>query len=494
MNKSQTSYQQIFKSTSLFGAVQIFNIIIVITRSKFIAVLLGPIGMGIAGLLNSTTGLIGALTNFGLGTSAVKNVAAANAKGDNEYVAKVVTIFRRLVWVTGLLGTVIVLVLSPWLSRLSFGNGDYTIAFIWISVTLLFNQLSSGQIVLLQGMRKLKYLAKANVLGAFAGLLISIPIYYFWHLNGIVPAIILASIASLSISWFFASKIPVQKAKVSFRETLAEGKDMLQMGFMISLSGLITLAASYVVRVFISSQGGVTDVGLYTAGFAIVSTYVGLIFSAMATDYYPRLSGVAHDNIQTKDLINQQAEIAILIIGPILSIFLIFINWIVIILYSTKFIAVNGMIHYAAIGIYFKATSWAISFVFLAKGASKLFLFSEILANLYMLLLNLLCYYFWDLNGLGISFLIGYMLYLVQVFLIAKIKYKFSFISEFYKIFFLQMALGILCFVFIKFLMQPWAYLVGLLLIGLSVWHSIRELDKQIGLKNVWHSFKSRLG
>jgi O-antigen/teichoic acid export membrane protein len=494
LNKSQTSYQQIFKSTSLFGAVQIFNIIIAITRSKFIAVLLGPIGMGIAGLLNSTTGLIGALTNFGLGTSAVKNVAAANAKGDNEYVAKIVTIFRRLVWVTGLLGTVVVLVLSPWLSRLSFGNGDYTIAFIWISVTLLFNQLSSGQIVLLQGMRKLKHLAKANVLGAITGLLISIPIYYFWHLNGIVPAIILASIASLSISWFFARKTPVRKAKVSFRETLADGKDMLQMGFMISLSGLIELAASYVVRVFISSQGGITDVGLYTAGFAIVSTYVGLIFSAMATDYYPRLSGVAHDNIQAKDLINQQAEIAILIIGPILSVFLIFINWIVIILYSTKFIAVNGMIHYAAIGIYFKATSWAISFVFLAKGASKLFLFSEILANFYMLLLNLLCYNFWDLDGLGISFLIGYMLYLVQVFLIAKIKYKFSFIPEFYKIFFLQMALGMLCFVCIKFLLQPWAYLAGVLLIGLSIWYSIRELDKRIGLINVWHSFKSRLG
>jgi O-antigen/teichoic acid export membrane protein len=46
-------------------------------------------------------------------------------------------------------------ILSPWLSHLTFGNKEYTAAFMWLSVTLLFNQLTSGQDVLLQGMRKL---------------------------------------------------------------------------------------------------------------------------------------------------------------------------------------------------------------------------------------------------------------------------------------------------------------------------------------------------
>jgi len=92
---------------------------------------------------------------------------------------------------------------------------------------------------------------------------------------------------------------------------------MLKMGFMLSLSGLISTAASYIVRVFISNTGGVADVGLYSAGFAIISTYVGLVFTAMGTDYYPRLSVVAHDNVEARLLINQQAEVAILILAPI---------------------------------------------------------------------------------------------------------------------------------------------------------------------------------
>ena len=35
---------------------------------------------------------------------------------------------------------------------------------IWISIALLFKQLSSSQLAILQGLRKLQYLAKANLL------------------------------------------------------------------------------------------------------------------------------------------------------------------------------------------------------------------------------------------------------------------------------------------------------------------------------------------
>ncbi len=231
MEEQQGEYRQIMKATSIFGGVRVFNIIIAIIRSKFVAVLLGPTGMGIASLLNSTTALILEMTHFGLGTSAVKDVAAANASGDHGRIAKVVTAFRRLVWITGLLGTGSVLVLSPWLSRFAFGNNKYTLAFVWLSMTLLFSQLSSGQSVILQGMRKLEYLAKANIIGAVAGLSISVPIYYLWRIDGIVPAIILSSITGLCISWFYARKIPTKKTEINIRETFAEGKEHAADGF-----------------------------------------------------------------------------------------------------------------------------------------------------------------------------------------------------------------------------------------------------------------------
>ena len=373
MSEEQKSYRQIMKATSLFGGVQVFTIIIAIIRAKFIAILLGPAGMGIAGLLNSTTGLITSLTNFGLGTSAVKNVAAANGSGNEGRIAVITTIVKRWVWVTGLLGMIITIVTAPLLSRLTFGNSDYTFSFIAISVSLLLTQLSSGQMIILQGMRKLQYLAKASLTGSVLGLLLTLPLYFWLGIKGIVPAILVTSLITFGGALYFSRKIKLPIKKVSKARTLAEGKDMLTMGFMISISGMIALGVSYIVQVFISRTGGVAQVGLYNSGFSIINTYVAMVFTAMATDYYPRLAASAQDYQLSRQTINQQAEIALLILAPIIMIFLVFIRWVIIILYTDKFLAIDGMIHWAILGIFFKAASWSIAFIFLAKGASKLF-------------------------------------------------------------------------------------------------------------------------
>jgi O-antigen/teichoic acid export membrane protein len=490
MTDQQSSYRQIMKATTLFGGVQIFNIIIQIIRSKFVAVLLGPAGMGIMGLLTSTTGTISNLTNFGLRTSAVKDIATAYSTGEKKRIGTVVYAFRRMVWITGLLGLIATLLLSPWLSQLTFGNKDYTLAFIWISATLLFNQLSSGQLVVLQGMRQLNYLAKANLSGSAIGLLVTLPLYYFWGIDGIVPGIIGTSLVSLLLSWYFSGKMKVERIVLSHSQTITEGKYMLRMGFMISLSGLLSGGASYIISIFISRTGGVEQVGLYNAGFAIINTYVGLIFSAMSTDYYPRLSAVSHDNKLSNQTINQQAEIALLILAPIVIIFLIFINWVVILLYSNKFIAVNDMIYWAALGMFFKAASWSIGFVFLAKGASKLFFWNELIGNVCSLSLNLIGYYYWGLTGLGISFAVAYLLYLVQVYFISHTKYAFTFNRFFVKIFVLQFGLAIGGFLLIKYLNQPYTYILGSLLILVSGYYSLMELEKRLGLLSLLRNYR----
>jgi len=474
------------KATSLFGGVQVINIIIQIIKSKFVAILLGPAGMGIVGLLTSSIGFIGSLTNFGLGTSAVRDVSAAHATGNQTRIATVIAVLRRWVWLSGLLGSLLVLVLSPYLSQLTFGNRDYSLAFVWISITLLLNQLSVGQRVVLQGMRKLKQLAKANVAGSFLGLCIAVPLYYWKGLDAIVPVIIITSVTALLISWFYASRIKTVPVRVGRLRTLAEGKTMVRMGFMISLSGLITVGASYIVRIFISHTGGIEQVGLYTAGFAIITTYVGLVLNAMGTDYYPRLSAVANNQQQCNQTINQQAEISLLILAPIIIVFLVFIKWVVVLLYSDKFVAVDVMIHWAALGMLFRAASWAIAFVFLAKGASKLFFWNELVVNLYMLVLNLAGYYFYGLNGLGISFLISYLLYLLQVFYLSRKYYGFSFNRAFKRIFALQTLLVVGCFLVMRFTDKPFAYIWGSLFLMASVLYSFNELNKRLNLRTLY--------
>lgn len=485
MSEDKSGYRQIMKATSIFGGVQVFQIMIGIFRSKFIAVILGPAGMGLSGLLQAGTGMIAGLTNFGLSSSAIKNISAAQAEEDEEKVGRVIAVFRRLVWATGLLGLIVTLGLSSFLSQLTFGNKDYTWAFALLSITLLINQISAGQGVLLRAMRQVKLMAKSSIIGSVLGLVTTIPLYYFFGMDGIVPALIIAAFTSLFLTWYFASRLSFKKIKVDFTTVKLEGKEMLTMGFMISLSGIITLAFSYLVRIFISNYGSVDDVGLYNAGFAIVNTYVGMIFTAMATDYYPKLSGVAHDVDKMNQTINQQAEIAILILSPIILVFIVFIKWVVFLLYSEAFLPVNQMILYAAVGMLFKALSWAIAFVFLAKSASKFFFWNELITNIYMLGLNLTGYYWYGLTGLGVSFLVTYVLYAFQVYLVSIRLFNFKIDSELVKIFFLNLTLTVICLLVVLLIMDSYLmYLIGLVLILVSAIYNLINLDIRIGLRS----------
>ena len=483
MSEHQSSYRQIAKATSIFGGLQVYQILLSVIRSKFVAVLLGTQGMGISGLLTSVTTLITSLTSLGLGMSAVRNVSDANASGDTQLMAEVVTTLRKLVWITGILGGLLTFVFASTLSQFSFGNHDFVWAFRWLSVTFLLAGISSGQFVMLQGMRKLKELAGANALGATLGLLVSIPLYYRYGTQGIVPALVVTSVTSLLLALYFGRKIKVENVKLPLSLMWTHGKEMIRMGFLFSLSGLIAATAAYLIRMYIGQHGTLADVGLYTAGFAIINTYVGMIFTAMSTDYYPRLSAVAQHSEKVNLLVNQQLEMAILALGPFLIFFMITLKYAVIILYSSEFLDVIPMVQWAVIAIFFKALTWGMGFLLLAKGASQFFFYNELIANSYTLVLNIAGYHWYGLEGLGISFLVSYLLSVAQNFILLKYLYQFSFSIYLYKLFIIQMISASFCFLLIRNMGDNnWIYFITILILFLISFFSYIELNKKINL------------
>lgn len=489
-DNSQSSYRSIFKATSLFGGVQVYQILVQVIKSKFIAILLGPEGVGIQGLLMSATDLVKQLTSFGLAQSAVRDVSEANGTGDKGRVNRTVTVLRKLVWLTGLLGTITVLALSPVLSKSTFGNYDYTLPLIFLSVTLLLDQLCAGQKVVLQGLRRLKDLAKATALGSTIGLIVCVPLYYLLGIRGIVPTLILNSVTALLLSWYFSQKVKIEKIQVTPRETIQDGKQMLRMGIAMSISSIMTVAASYILRSFIRAEGGTEAVGIFTAGFAIINTYVGMIFTAMSTDFYPRLAAVNKDNAQCRDIVNQQGEIGALIMAPLLITCIVFMPFVITLLYSERFIAAYDYILFAAFGMMLRFASVLIAHLYLAKGSSKLYIINEIAVCLYMLLFNLIGYKYGGLRGLGISYILTYSIYLIQVFTLTHKHYEFSFSTKFLRVYGTQMILvvsSMFCFLLIHSLLK---YVLGVLLISISGYFAIKGLDERM---NLFQVIKSRI-
>lgn len=486
--EEKSSYRSIFKATSLFGGVQVYQILINIIKQKFIAILLGPAGVGINGLYTSATQMIQDLTGMGLQSSSVRNVSEAYGTGNQDKVNRVVTTLRKLVWVTGLLGMIVVIALSPVLSRTSLGDSNHILAFIIISITLLFAQISAGQRVILQGTRKLKYLAKATAYGVTIGLFVSVPLYYFFGTKGIVPNIVIASLTTLLLTWYFARKVDVQTVPMTTKEVIGEGKTMLTMGIAMSLTNVLTSVIAYALRGFIRSQGGVEDVGLFNAGYQLMNQYIGFVFTAMITDFYPRLAAVKADNAKCCDMLNKQAEIGLLILAPMLCVSIIFIPIVVRILFSEAFLVINDYIVWVSIGIFFKIASFAIGYILLAKAELKLFMITETISSLVTFAFNIVGYKLMGLTGLGIASAAGFLFYLIMIYIIARRRYEFSYSGSFIKLFSMQFLFTVVCMICYFTLPTMWKYIVGSMIIIISLYISLKGLNSRMDLSSILKS------
>ncbi len=467
-----------------------YQILIQIVKSKFVAILLGPAGVGIMGLYSSGLHFVQQLTNFGLASSAVRDVAEANGSGDSLRIAKTIKVVRRLVWVTGLLGLFCIAIFSPLLSKSSFGNYDYTIPFIILSVTLLLDQLNAGERVILQGMRRLKDLAKCSAFGATFGLLTSIPLYYWFGIDGIVPTLLLHSACMLFLSWLYSRKIKTEPVEVTTKQTFEQGRQMIVMGISMSISGILSTGVAFAIRGYIRNLGGVEEVGLYQAGFAIMNTYVGLIMNAIATDYYPRLAAINKDNEKCREAVSQQGEIGSLILAPMLTCCLIFMPFVLQILYSDRFLGANEYISWACLGMLLRFGSWVVSFLFVAKAESKLFMANEISANIYMIVFSILGYKLWGLEGIGAAFALNYLVYFVQVYLIARQRYQLRFSTSFIRCYGAQLALVVACLATVLLLDGIAKYTIGITLICISCYFSLHGLNQRMDLTSI---IKSKL-
>jgi O-antigen/teichoic acid export membrane protein len=141
------------------------------------------------------------------------------------------------------------------------------------------------------------------------------------------------------------------------------------------------------------------------------------------------------------------------------------------------------MLLWSGTGMIFKGIGWCLGYIILAKGSSRFFFTNELIALIYQLAINLAGYYFFGLKGLGISFLIGYVIYAIQVMVVSRWFYSYEFEFKILKKFLILSILISICMICFYFLERP-IYLFG---VGTSVCilasiYTFRELDKSTDL------------
>lgn len=477
------------KATSLFGGVQVFNILITLVRGKAVAVLIGTAGMGMNGLFLSGVNLIKYLTSLGIEQSAVRDMSIAFTEEDPKKLEESYTVFKRWIYLTAILGALVSFLFAPMFSNFAFGDTSYANEFRWLSIVFVFTAISGGIYTVLRATRKLKLLAQANILGAFLGLLVTLPILYFFGIDGVVPSIIVASIVTYLISLYFRKKIELNAIDLTFKETFERGKPMVVMGVNMSMSSLMGVGGAFALNAFITHKGSLSDLGLYSAGMSIMGGYVGMVFSAIGTDYFPRLSGAINQGDKWRDVVNQQAELVLIVLNLVLVLLVATVPVLIRVLLSIEFMETQNFIIISSLGVLLKGYVWVTGFVILSKGDNKLFFIMELVANGLLLILNMVLYSYWGLEGLGISMIITYIFSSIFMYLLMGKKYFLKLSMDTYKL----LAIGLIS---LSIMVLTHFYIVGsfkfilLSFITLAfVAYQLFELDKRIQLKDLLRKY-----
>lgn len=431
--QGSTSYSNIFKTTFLFGFVQVFKAIVGIVKNKLVAILIGPEGMGLLGIFNSTIQMIQTGAGLGINQSAVRDVAEAKGSGDNERVSRIVKVTNRVVLFTGLLGCLVTLILSHYLSIWTLGGTAYTLSYCFLAIVVALNIMNEGKQALLKGVRHLRALAYASMIGSVVGLVTAIPLYYFFGKDGIVPELLIASILALLVSQFYVGKISVNNTPIALKETINIAKPMVKMGCALMFVTFLQTIIVFAINAFIRSKGGLQDVGYFSAGSYILNGYFGVVITALMTDYYPRIAAVNNDNEKLQDELNKQSMVSIILCCPLIVLFITLMPLFVNILYSEEFLPTLDYLRFGIFWTVITICSNQVDMILIAKYNTRVFISISIIVRLVQLLLCIVLYNIWGLLGLGVSYGILGILHMVIMTIVVNKLYNIRFSNDFVK-------------------------------------------------------------
>lgn len=457
------SYGHVLKYTSVFGGVQGLNILVSLVRNKIVAMLLGPEGMGLASLFQTTVNFISQSTNLGVSFSAVRNVSELFDTGDEARIAHFIKVVRAWSLLTGLVGMLLCILIGPMLSNLTFSWGNHTLHFVLLSPLVALLAVTGGETAILKGARQLKSLAVIQVYGMLSALVIAIPIYYFFGQSGIVPVMVLMGLTMLLLTIQRSYRLyPLHLTGA--KGILGEGMGMVRLGVAFTLAGVLGSGAEFIIRTYLNNVADLKTVGLYNTGYILTMTYAGLVFSAMETDFFPRLSAVNSQWQNCNDIINKQIEVSLLLISPMLVAAQFAVPFVIPILFTTKFMPVVDMVRILLLAIYLRAIKLPISYLPLAKGDSLSYLFLEAVYDILVVLLVIWGYSHWQLLGTGVAITISAVFDYFMIMGYSYLKFHYRPTASVLGYTLLHLSLGVVAFLLATFT-DGWQWWIGGLLV-----------------------------
>lgn len=426
----------------MLGSVQGLSILLNVVRTKLVAMLIGPEGVGLNDIYNRVRELIHTTTNVGLDTSGVRGISMSyeklhQARTDEEKTSAAseleqqITLLRSWELLFACLGVLVCLCLAGPVSYFTFKDYDHLWDYALLAPTVGFSTIICGELVMLKSIRRLKVVALVSMLHVMAGIFVTVPIYYIFGLQGIISAILAFTAVQTVIVISFSYKYYKPRFNMRFVE-LVKGMPMIRLGMSFVVAGIMAQGAELLISSYFNGSVSASVAGLYRAGYTMTATYAGLVFSAFDTEYFPRLSGVVNDVRLRCQTVCQQLEVGLILMCPVLVSVAVALPILIPLLYSDKFADVIPMTQIAVISIFFRTIYLPSAYLPLASGHSRTYMFIQFVGACDLLLV-IVGYSMLGLVGAGLGLVAGNLIDLCLVSLYAYFKYSIRYTVRIFK-------------------------------------------------------------
>ncbi len=417
------SYRKILRSTSIIGGASLIAILIGLIRTKGVAVLLGPSGVGLVGLLNNLTGTAAVLAALGLNAAGTQQIAQAVGRAEPKSVD---VVRRSLFWATFCLaffGATAFWLLRGVIADDILGTPELEKEIGYLALAVGLNVVAGSQTALLNGLRRIGDLARLSILTSVFSTTFGLIILWLYGRQGLVPFLLASPFLNALFGGILALRLPrAESDGFSVLEMRGQIGILIRLGAAFMFASLAVILGQLAVRSIVQSKLGPAALGHFEAAWMISMTYVGFVLQAMSADYYPRLTAVIKDEEVAGQLINEQTEVALLLAAPIFLFMLGFAPFVINLLYSKEFVDAVELLRYQVLGDIFKVASWPVTYSVLARGDGRSFFAIEAISMIIFSSLVWLGLPYLGIQATGIGFFVMYVINLPIVFWFARRK------------------------------------------------------------------------
>ncbi len=412
--------KSIIKASAILGSSSLITVFIRILSAKAWAIFVGPEGVGLYGVLWGFLGLLGILSGFGVATGLVRMGAQALAEQDEEEVSSVRKAAELIMLTAFAAACVVLLVLHGPISRSVFGKPGMDLMLVPVAIALFFTLHNGVQSSTINAYHRVGALAKIAVYNSIASTVLIIGALWLFGAKAIPWAIVVDSCAGWSITRIFlAREVPKPAAGLTKERLRATVERLLRFGGPYVMALLVGSGVQNFLPILVNGKLGIAEAGFYRAATTIAATYLGIILVSMSQDYYPRIAALKGKPEELRACVHEQQRLVLLITVPVILVSLAVVPFIIPILYSQKFVPATKILEWQLLGDMFRFGSWTMSYAIVACLSSAKYLLIESVLGVVTLAASYAGMALYGVEGLGMAFLVSYIVYSVVVYLVA---------------------------------------------------------------------------